>query len=310
LKIIPFETEEQWHAIRQQHIGSSEIAAIFHSAPEDQPQYIQSHFALWQVKAGRIPPPSFNNKRTKWGLLQEQVIAQAMAEEFGWTIEKGPYVAHETVRGLGSSLDYIITGGPEVEKFGGPGVLECKNVDWMIHRRQWTDDEPPVHILLQHQHQLSATAFKWGAVGCLVGGNDLKRYDYERHDKTIRSIEKRVTDFWVSIDKGEEPPVDNRPSTAAALQALYAKTDTEGFYDCTNDLDMPERVAQLRQARLDIRAAEAQELAAANWIMHRIKDKELVLEGDLPILTAKVTKRKGFKVEPTSFRAIRLKDSV
>lgn len=308
MKIIPWKTEAEWHEIRRKHVGSSEVAALFHSAPEDEPKYIQSHFALWQVKAGRIPAPGVDNKRTRWGLRQEAVIAEAAAEEYGWTIEPGVYVSHELVRGLGASLDRIISAGPEVEKFGGPGVLECKNVDWLQHRRNWTDNEPPMHILLQHQHQLAATGFKWGAVVCLVGGNDLKRYDYERHDKTIKSIEKRISDFWTSIDNDEEPPVDNRPSTAAALQALYGKTDPEGFYDCTNDQEMPERVAALRQARLDKAAAVALEMAASNWILHRIKDKEMVLEGDLEILTAKVTKRAGYTVKPTSFRAIRLKD--
>lgn len=304
MKLIAFETEAEWHEIRRKHVGSSEVAALFHC----QPDYAASLFTLWQIKAGRIPAPEVDNKRTKWGQRQEQVIAEAMAEEHGWTIEKGGYVAHDSVRGLGASLDYIVRAGPEVEKFGGPGVLECKNVDWLIHKRQWTDGEPPMHILLQHQHQLSATGFAWGAVGCLVGGNDLRRYDYERHAKTIKSIEKRVAEFWQSIDRDDEPAVDNRPSTAAALQALYG-TPTEGaIYDCSNDMEMPERVAALKQARLDKAAAEKAEMAAANWILHRIKDAEYVAEGDLEILSAKLTKRRGYTVEPTSFRAIRLKD--
>lgn len=308
MKIIPWETEAEWHEIRQKHVGSSEVAALFHSAPEDEPRYIQSHFSLWQVKAGRMPPPEVNSKRTKWGLRQEAVIAEAAAEEYGWTIEKGVYVSHEKVRGLGASLDFIIREGKEVEQFGGPGVLECKNVDWLIHKRQWTDGEPPMHILLQHQHQLAATGFAWGAVVCLVGGNDLRRYDYERHDKTIKQIEKRVSDFWLSIDRDEEPPIDNRPSTTAALQAMYGEATKDAIYDCTDDAEMPERVAQLKQARLDKAAAEADERAAANWILHRIKDAEYVAEGDLEILSAKTIKRKGYTVEPTSYRTIKLKE--
>lgn len=304
MKTLPVASEADWHAIRAKHVGSSEVAALFHV----QPEYALSMFALWQVKAGRAAAPEVNSKRPKWGKRLEAVIAEAAAEEHGWTIEPGPYVEHGTIPGMGASIDFIITGGPEVKE-KGMGILECKNVDWLIHKRQWTDGEPPMPIILQLQHQLGCTDYRWGAVVGLVGGNDLVKYEYEAKLTTVSLIEQRVIDFWKSIEEGREPAVDNRSSTADMLQQIYGTSTAGKSYDCSMDKEFPERIAQLKQARLDMAALKAQATAAENWILHRIKDAEVVMDGDTDvILTAKTTKRKGYAVEPCSFRAIKLRE--
>lgn len=210
-----------WHAARLRNIGSSEIAALF-DLPDDQvPAYMNRRFALWHVKSGNVPEPPIDQVRTAWGLRLETAIAEAAAAKEGWQIEPGGYVADPTTAGLGCTLDFIIAGDPDED---GPGVLECKNVDWLIFKRSWTDDEPPPHVLLQLQHQLAATGYTWGAVAGLVGGNDLRIYRYKARPKLIDEIRRRVRDFWNSVEMGVPPLPDGSSSASAVLTSLYPET--------------------------------------------------------------------------------------
>jgi predicted phage-related endonuclease len=208
----------EWHAIRAKNIGGSEISALF-DLPDDQvPAYMMRRFALWHVKAGNAPSPPVDGVRPKWGLRLEAVIADAVAEEHGWEVIKGGYATDPATPGLGCTLDFVIASDTEED---GPGALETKSIDWLIHKRSWTDDEPPPHVLLQLQHQLAATGYSWGAVAALVGGNDLRLYRYKARPKLIAEIRRRVIEFWASIEAGQPPPVDGSDSASAVLASLY-----------------------------------------------------------------------------------------
>lgn len=207
----------EWHDMRARHVGSSEVSALFDLPSDDTPNYLKSRFALWHIKAGNAPPLFVENPRIKWGIRLEAVIAEAAAEEFRWSVQKGGYFTDTKCEGLGASLDFMIDYDP-AEK--GPGVLEIKNVDWLVHKKTW-ETEPPIHILLQLQHQLAATGFSWGAVCCLIGGNDLRVYRYKARPLLIEDLRHRVREFWKSIDDNKEPPVDGSSSATEVLQALY-----------------------------------------------------------------------------------------
>lgn len=211
MTIIPGSPE--WHAARATVVGASEVAALFGC----QPPYALSHWALWQVKAGRMPPPVVSGPRPKWGLLLEKAIASAWAEHQNEPVEiaRAPWVRHPTVR-LGATPDFFA---------GADGLLECKNVDWLVFQRTW-DGEPPEHIILQMQAQLACLPEReWVECAALVGGNDLKTWRIQRRPKLIAEIERRVAAFWESIDLGEEPPIDGSDSTADALRAIYPTDD-------------------------------------------------------------------------------------
>jgi predicted phage-related endonuclease len=265
MTITPYEPDSaEWHAMRGRHIGGSEIAALF-DLPRDQvPAYLPSRFALWHIKAGHVPSPRIDNPRVKWGLKLEQVIAEAAAETWAWPIRKGGYASDATTPGLGCSLDFIIDTDPLHD---GPGVLETKSTDWLVHKRSWTDDEPPLHILLQLQHQLAATGYKWGAVAALVGGNDLRVYQYDARPKLIAEIRQRVTGFWASIDEGKEPPVDGSDSASAVLRALHTVLDDDAL-DMTTSNEWAEAAQQFYVAGELRRSAEKEYEAAKNRVAH------------------------------------------
>src|ERR1700722_888752 len=229
----------EWHAMRARHVGGSEVAALFGA----QPDYALSHYALWHVKKGTLPPPEVVNERADWGIILEDAIAQAAAKRYNWKIRKGGYVTDPTTPGLGCTLDYVIEEpGPEeiALGFSGPGVMEVKTVDWLVHKKAWTDDEPPLHILLQHQHQMAATNYTWGVVPALVLGNThLEAYRYRARPPLIADIRRRVAAFWASVREGCEPKIDGSDGAMLALRALYPDI-VDDVIDLTADNELPE----------------------------------------------------------------------
>lgn len=255
----------EWHAMRARNLGSSEVACLFDLAPEDTPGYLKSRYALWHIKKGNAPPLFQENPRIKWGVRLEAVIAEAAAEENKWSVQKGGYFSDTQCAGLGASLDYVIDYDPD-EK--GPGVLEIKNVDWLVHKRSW-DTEPPPHILLQLMHQLAATGYTWGAVVCLVGGNDLRTWRYKARPRLIEEIRRKVTEFWASIDEGREPPVDGSESASAVLAALIPMIEDDS-------VDMRENNEWSAGAHALFMAAEARKAADAEYDLAKNRVAQLL----------------------------------
>lgn len=203
-----------------------------------------------------------------WGNRLESLIAEVTAEAEGWEIRKGGYASDDLCPGLGASLDYEIVGSPalETEGYQGDGCLECKAVDWLIHKRTW-DDEPPPHILLQLQVQCAARGFSWGAVAALVSGNQRLIYKYQARPRLIAEIRRKVTEFWASIDAGEEPPVDGSDSASDILRSLYPDIVDDAIDLSTNN-EWAEAAHAFFNAGADRRVANATYEEAKNRVVH------------------------------------------
>jgi predicted phage-related endonuclease len=264
MTLIPIPADPAgWHALRARHVGASEVAALFGA----QPDYAQGRFALWQIKAGRMPPPPVDNPRVRAGLALEDAIAQMAAEQQGWTLRPGVYASHES--GLGATLDRIIE-APAAGDAGmtGPGVLEVKNVDWLVHKRAW-GGEPPMHILLQLQAQLLATGYGWGVVAALVGGNDVRVYRYTARPALHIEMARRVADFWRAVRDGAAPNADASDSARRALVATTPDLEDEKL-DLTGDDEAAALAVEwLRQAKA-VKAAEKLRDAAKHALVQRI----------------------------------------
>lgn len=287
-----------WHAARAKVIGGSEVSALYGA----QPDYAMSHYTLWHVKAGKIPPPEVNTERAKWGILLEEAIAAAVMETKGWHLHRPParHTLHPRVAGMGCTMDFLIEG----ER---PGVAECKNADWLIHKRSW-DKEPPLHIQLQLQHQLACTGREWGVVACLVGGNHLEVYEFEARPKVIADMEARVAAFWQSIADGKEPPVDGTDSTAGALKAMFGHPADDEI-DLTGDNELPNLCAHMLNVGVKRRELEKDEKAAKNAIMAKLGNHARA-RADGFYINAPLIERAGYEVKPSSYRTLNVKEKI
>lgn len=229
---------DDWHELRLKNIGGSEIAGLFDM---EQP-YQLSRYGLYMVKSKQAKDDFEGNERTEWGNRLEAAIAHGIAEDNGWTIRKGGYFADPETPGLGSTLDFIIESDPDFE---GPGAFEIKNVDGLVFRDKWVDDEPPEHILLQLQHQLASSGFKWGVIGALINGNRTEVYKYAARPNLIAEIRSRVSQFWKDVSNGVVPPVDGSDNTKAILQAMNTPVRIETV---TRDDDEYEEICREYEA--------------------------------------------------------------
>lgn len=263
MRELPFSSRDEWLTLRRGNIGASEVAALFGV----QPAYAMSLYTLWQVKSGRIPEPDAFGERPAWGLRLEDAIMAAAAEKHGWgAYRRAGYVKHPAIEGMGCSPDFVLVDSGNMPT----ALVEVKNADWLIHKRQW-GDEPPIHILLQAQAQMACTGLDVCHVAALVGGNDLRCYQIDRRSTVTAEIERRVAAFWQSIAEGKEPPIDGSESTAGAIAALYPHDDGEDEpVDMSADNALPDLCANLIQATALRRQYEAAEREAKTGILAKL----------------------------------------
>ena len=277
--LIPTPAREEWLKLRQKYIGGSEIACLFGV----QAQYQMDHFALHMVKAGLAPPPEVNGKRIRAGLLMQDDIAELVMEDYGWQVTPGRYAIADDCPGMAASLDFEISSDPS-GKYRGPGVLETKNVDWMVHRDSWTDEEPPIHILLQLQHQLGCTGWEWGAVAGWVGGNDLAVYPYPARPKVIANIKAKVAEFWERIAASQPPNTSGSESCAHVLRSLYPQL-LDDVVDMSESNEWPEACADFLRAAEEKRAWTATYEAARNRLASLLENHQRAFGGGYRVST-------------------------
>jgi hypothetical protein len=97
-------------------------------------------------------------------------------------------------------------------------------VDW-LEVKKW-GDEPPVHYLLQNQSYQGLDGVTWGDMIVLVGGNELRRFQYDFRPGLFAEIERRVGDFWDRVRANNAPPVDYSRDGASLIEAIGAPDDS------------------------------------------------------------------------------------
>jgi predicted phage-related endonuclease len=247
---------------RASHVGASEAAALFDCSP-----YL-TRFELWHRKAGNIATPEFNalhdgtpeDERIYWGVRLEAAIIEAAKERYGY-IDREQLPRLSNGKGLGGHPDRRV-----ICPQRGPGILEIKTADWLV-RKGW-GDEPPEHYLLQSQSYQGLDGVAWGDVLVLVGGNKLERFCYDFRPKIYAEIERRVADFWQSVEANDPPPADYTRDLDT-ISALY-REGTDDVVDLTADNLAHEAAAAFlfaKEARLE---AEKREDAAKAELLDKL----------------------------------------
>lgn len=252
-----------WRDARRLTVGGSEVAALFGLSPHT------TKFQLWHRKAGNLPEPDLaGDDRVFWGAILEPAVAAGVAQKKGWDVLKWTrWIKSERCPGLSASLDYVIN---HAER--GRGALEIKTVD-RLQFKAWEDGEPPMAHLLQLQTQLAVTGWTWGAVAALIGGNELRIFEHERHAGTIAKIEAEVAAFWVSLKNGQEPAIDFA-ADAETVKALHREFETGLARDFTGHNRLPTLCHAYKEAAKDENVAAARKEQCSAEILSIIGDAE------------------------------------
>lgn len=209
LGTAPVESPE-WHQLRTRGLGGSEIAAAVGLSPWESP------YALWQRKAGRIPP-QWESPSMDWGKRLEPPIADAFREghpEFlqlaGGLYGKGFQIASP------DRLLADVTGAPVA-------VLEVKTAD-SFARDQWGpsgSDEIPPYYRCQVLWYLDVLDLPVAHVTVLIGGNDYREYTIKASAREQAWLRWRGRKFWRSLLDGTPPDLDDSVHTYEAVRQLH-----------------------------------------------------------------------------------------
>ena len=277
-EFLRFNTEDEWLAMREADVTSTEAAALFGCSP------YSTLYRLFHAKTGQLESDFELNDRIKWGNRLEAAIAYGIAEDTGLRVEPFKVYARIPELRMGSSFDFKIIGLDDsysgtdetyrdAFRENGPGIMEVKNVDGLQFKRAWISDdhimEAPPHIELQVQHQQEAADMEWTLIAPLVGGNAPMPFLRKRDRAIGQAIINKVGEFWQMVDAGRAPAPDFAHDGETIAKLLYQDNGE------TIDLSGNARLAQLVVAHE--RASEA--FNKAKGIKETVKAEILTMIG-------------------------------
>ena len=160
----------EWHALRSNGIGGSEVAAIIGKSP------YESRFGLWHRKRGIIGEQTANAAMS-WGTRLEPVICDVFAERHDMLdlVEAGTYRNDERPWQL-ANVDRLLY---DDEFLPDPvGILEVKTAS-AFDSWEWgkagTEDVPP-YYRAQVMWYLDTLGLSTAWLAVLIGGSDYREY--------------------------------------------------------------------------------------------------------------------------------------
>lgn len=212
--MIEVASNDDWHALRKLHGGSSDAAALFDYGYAEKP----SAWSVYALMNGDIPyePDALDGEDRVWiGKAMEPVIAQYVARRHGWDLIAGAkwYVQHPSIKIMGATIDQFV-----LEHEDGIGIIETKNRDWLEYRDNYFDPETGLEAAamrdkIQIAHQLATLPeVKWAALAVLVGGNELKFFRFHRSElaEMIADVEAAWVDMERRLKEKDEPDIGGR----------------------------------------------------------------------------------------------------
>lgn len=302
-------TRDEWLELRHKFVSSTDSPALYDVG-------YQTRLGLYYTKLEEKPVEFEANERMEMGIAFQRAIATHIARKFGVRARALNCYASRPTR-MGASFDYEIIGEDtnikQIEddslrvmyRDRGPGVLEIKNVDWLIFRDEWTklDNggyEAPAHIEIQIQHQLRCIDRNWGCIGVCVGGNRLELMIRNKDDDTGRLIETRTELFWDWIEK-KTPPPDRMPDDYELLKRVYGHAEPDKVLDATGKPEVERLCKVYVEAQRQITRYEEQKKAAHADLLKTIGDASKVLATGYTISCGIVSKE-AYNVEAHSYR--------
>lgn len=320
IEIIQPSSRAEWLDLRKPTSGASETPAILGvdrwSTPYEQ----------WALKSGLYEPPQPEAKILENSLHLPPTERGNIVEPIGcvllrrlrpsWTVEPnviggGGKLFRDLDAGLSCTPDAFVTNPAR----DGRAPFQIKNPSASVFRDEWLDDQGDVHVppwvAIQNIQEGWLTGSSWGGyVGAIVidRGIEFHLIEVKLHSGIIARIKREVADFWRRV-RENDPPDPDYARDGDVIKSLYADDD-----DATIDLSGNERVLKLiarRTAMKEIESAateaEKERKTIDAELIHALGNATRGVLADGRVIEAKTIRRKGFTVEPTSYRSIKVK---
>lgn len=274
---------------RRKAIGASDVAAILGCSP------YRSAWDVWADKTGQLEPWE-GNDATRIGTCLESGILDYAESKLG-PLERNvriPYIGGPIV----STLDALTTEGVPVEAKTA-GMTGPLHGDW----GDAMTDHVPEHYLLQVHTQLLCTEAEVGWLFALLSGRGIVQYEIRRSDDLCDALANELFQWWERhIVRGIEPSRER--ATMEVVKRLRRQPGRvvqigadESIYFLLSTRDMLQREAKDIKERLE---------ETDKHLLLRLGDAE---EGVLPDgrrITYHEQHRKGYTVQPSSYRVLRV----
>lgn len=301
--IFPISDRASWLALRKQDITASGAAALLGAHP------FTTAFALWAEKTGAIAQDDEMTEAMERGIELEPIAVKRLKKLHpSWAVEQPNAYYRDPVARLGATPD-CFANDPERAGFG---VVQIKSVEPGVFRKKWRAEsgeiEPPTWIVIQAIIEAHLTGATWAAVGALVIGYGIELHFVEvpLHAGIIDRIKSETAAFWRLVESGKRPDPDYCRDGGLIARLFDDPADVE--IDLTDDNRLPDLVAEDRAIGDEISAKSKRRKEIRAEILHKVGNASAARIATGRI-SAKLVNRKGYSVEPTSYRDIRFKPS-
>lgn len=290
-------THSEWLGWRKKGIGGSDISSLLGLNPWRSPLALyydkvgeneENEEESIAMELGKELEPFLRDKFEKW-MLKNELIAIIVEEE--------PFMMqHPEHEWALANID----GKFEHPEKGLCG-LELKTTNEFA-RKEWEDDELPVHYYAQIQWYMGVTGIQNFYVGYLIGNRKFDAKHVPRNDEVIEEILKQAKDFWQDHVLTEIPPAPiGLGSDTDTLKKMYPVGDGD-IVELHDYQDKRDKYKELMGVKKEL----DQEIEAIKQeFMAAMGESEVAVVGDKKV-TWRTINRKGFYVEPSSSRQLRI----
>lgn len=272
-----YKTEQEWKALRIPDITSTDASVLLGVSTRS------TKAELWHRKKEKAEAAFDANERSTWGNRLEWSIIQGAAEDNGWKVRAKKEYIRIPDRRLGSSFDGAIVN----ENGDDIALIEAKNVDSLIFRDNWIEDESgeieaSLEIEVQMQHQMMVSGIKENNLCALVGGNKLYTFKRQPNQKVMRRILDESAAFWESIKKNK-PPAFDYVRDADLISSLYGYAEPGKVVDFSADATLIGLMDQYKKAHDDLKKCQEIKDSIKSQVLIVAKDAEKILGNNFSI---------------------------
>jgi putative phage-type endonuclease len=288
MSLTPEQLEE-----RRSGIGGSDAAVVLGINPFRDP------LSLYLDKRGELPEEDDKDKPAFfWGSLLEGAICEAYSLQTGYKVIKQNQMLRSAEHPfMIANLDRRVVGT------GIKRGFEAKSDAWGIGWGASGSDEIPAYIMCQVQHYLKVTGWDQFDLGVLIGNRDFRLYTIVPIEEIINQLVEAEQEFWDRVQAGVQPePTWDAKSTTRLIKTLYPGTNgkvvrfpqvAQAYQDVLNDA---------KEQRIKYEKVEE---GCKNRIAMMMGEASAAILPDDSCYTRKITARKGFTTEDTTFMATR-----
>lgn len=293
-------TEDDWREHRRKGIGGSDAAAALGQSKW------KSQLQLYMEKRGEYEPTIRNPEAVYWGKSLEEPIAVRFQE-------LNPDVEIRRVQAIlvHPEHDFMLANiDREIVCPTGNGVLEIKTANAYLADK-WEGEDVPIDYVLQVQHYLAVTGYKFAWVCCLIGGQRYVQRYIERDEAIIESLCQGEAAFWRCVQEGTPPVWDGSEASEAFLSVLHP-TPEEGKVVALSDelLEVAAKYAELDARYKEygklVSGIEKERNACKEILVSALGDAEFGSVGQYRIGYKLVTRKESYS-PASSFRRFSFK---